>query len=69
MSRFGCPINIITDNVVAFKSKKMEKFCKDYNITLGNFTAYYAQGNRLAESSNKILTEIIKRILQDNKKV
>jgi hypothetical protein len=68
LSRFRCPIKIITDNVAAFKSKKMEKFCQDYNITLGHSTTYYPQGNGLAESSNKILTRIIKRLLQDNKK-
>jgi hypothetical protein len=46
----------------------MEKFCQDYNITLGHSTTYYPQGNGLAESSNKSLTRIIKRLLQDNKK-
>jgi hypothetical protein len=68
LSRFGCPVKIITDNATTFKSKKMEKFCSDYNITLGHSTAYYPQGNGLAESSNKILTRIIKKLLQDNKK-
>jgi hypothetical protein len=24
---FGCPIKIITDNAIAFKSKKMDNFC------------------------------------------
>jgi hypothetical protein len=27
LSRFGCPIKIITDNAAEFKSKNMEKFC------------------------------------------
>jgi hypothetical protein len=27
LSIFGCHINIITKNVIEFKSKKMEKFC------------------------------------------
>jgi hypothetical protein len=48
LSRFRCPTKIITNNVGTFKSKKMEKFCKDYNITLGHSTMYYAQGNELA---------------------
>jgi hypothetical protein len=65
---FGFPINIITDNTAALKSKKMEKFCEDYNITLGHSIAYYPQGNGLAELSNKSLTRIIKRLLQDNKR-
>jgi transposase InsO family protein len=68
LSRFGCPVKIINDNAVAFKSKKMEKFCSDYNITLGHSTTYYPQGNGLVESSNKILTRIIKKLLQENKK-
>jgi hypothetical protein len=68
MSRFGYPVNIITDNAATLKYKKMENFCNDYNITLGHSMAYYPQGNGLAESSNKILTKIIKRLLQDNKK-
>jgi transposase InsO family protein len=68
LSRFGCPVKIITDNVTTFNSKRMENFCQDYNITLGHSTTYYPQGNGLAESSNKILTRIIKRLLQDNKK-
>jgi transposase InsO family protein len=68
LSSFGCPIKIIMDNTEAFKSKKMEKFCNDYNITLGHSTPYYPEGNGLVESSNKSLTRIIKRFLQDNKK-
>jgi hypothetical protein len=31
-------------------------------------TSYYPQGNELAESSNKSLIKIIKRLLEDNKK-
>ena len=68
MSRFGCPIKIITDNATTFKSKKMETICSDYNINLGHSITYYAQGNGLVESSNKNLTRIIKKRLQDNKK-
>jgi transposase InsO family protein len=46
----------------------MEKFCKDYNITLGHSTAYYPQGNGLVESSNKNLTRVIKRLMHEKKK-
>jgi transposase InsO family protein len=67
LSRFGCPIKIITDNATAFKSKKMENICSDYNITLSHSTSYYPQGNGLVELSNKSLTRIIKTLLQDNK--
>ena len=46
----------------------MIEFCHKYHISLGHSTAYYPQGNGLAESSNKILVNIIKKLLEDNKK-
>jgi hypothetical protein len=45
----------------------MEFFIK-YQITLGYSTSYYPQENGLAKSSNKSLVNIIKKLLQDNKK-
>jgi len=46
----------------------MVDFCHKYHISLGHSTTYYPQGNGLAESSNKSLVNIIKKILEDNKK-
>jgi hypothetical protein len=46
----------------------MVSFCQKYNIVLGNSMAYYPQGNGLANSSNKILINIIKKVLTKNKK-
>ena len=37
-------------------------------IQLVHSTSYYPQGNRLAESSNKILVRIIKKLLETNQK-
>ena len=68
LSRFGYPRKIITDNAAAFRSKKMVDFYHRYQITLGHSTAYYPQGNGLAESSNKSLVAIIKKLLEENKK-
>ena len=67
LSIFGCPTKIIIDNAAAFGSKKMVELCHKYQITLGHSMAYYPQGNGLAESSNKILVNIIKKLLEDNK--
>lgn len=67
MSRFGCPMNIITNNDETFKSKRLVSSCNQYNITLGHSTTYYLQGNGLAESLNKGLVRIIKKVLQENK--
>eukprot|EP00253_Pinus_taeda_P034208 PITA_34208 len=46
----------------------MIEFCNKYKIILGHSTAYHPQGNGLAESSNKSLVNIIKNLLEINKK-
>jgi hypothetical protein len=46
----------------------MVNFCLKYNIVLGHSTTYYPQGNGLAESSNKSLITVIKKVLTENKK-
>eukprot|EP00253_Pinus_taeda_P024129 PITA_24129 len=68
LSKFGCCEKIITDNAAAFKSKKIINFFHKYHITLGPSTTCYPQGNDLAESSNKSLINIIKKLLEENKK-
>eukprot|EP00253_Pinus_taeda_P023329 PITA_23329 len=47
---------------------RMVEFCHKYHIILGHSTTYHLQGNGLAESSNKSLVNIIKKLLEINKK-
>ena len=47
----------------------MIEFCDKYHIILGHSTAYHPQGNGLVESSNKSLVNIIKKLLEINKKI
>jgi transposase InsO family protein len=68
MARFGCPNTIVTNNIASFKVEPLINFCDQLGITLIHSTPYYSQGNGLAESSNKSLINIIKRLLEDNKK-
>jgi len=46
----------------------MIDFYHKYHITLGHSTTSYPQGNGLTESSNKSSVNIIKKLLEDNKK-
>ena len=46
----------------------MVDMCDSMGIKLIHSTSYYPQGNGLAESSNKSLIRIIKKLLEDNKK-
>jgi transposase InsO family protein len=65
-ARFGCPKRIIIDNTAAFKDKHLVKLCEELGIHLVHSIAYYHQGNGLAESSNKSLVRIIKKVLEQN---
>eukprot|EP00253_Pinus_taeda_P025957 PITA_25957 len=47
---------------------RMVESCHKYHIILGHSNAYHPQGNGLAESSNKSLVNIIKKLLEINKK-
>jgi transposase InsO family protein len=68
IARFSCLRRIVTDNAASFKAEPLAKFCEQFRINLIHSTPYYPQGNGLAESSNKILIRIIKRLLEDNKR-
>jgi transposase InsO family protein len=59
---------ITTDNASVFRSVELMTFCSQYNITLAHSTNYYPQGNGLAESSNKNLIRIIKKVVGENKR-
>lgn len=67
-SRFGYPRKLITDNVAAFNDEHLMDLCEELGIILAHSTSYYPQGNGLAESSNKSLSRIIKKLLEENKK-
>ena len=67
-TKFGCPHKLVTDNAMAFRKKELVEMCDSMGIKLVHSTSYYLQANGLAESSNKSLIRIIKKLLEDNKK-
>ena len=67
-SKFGCPVRLVTDNALGFKAVALVRMCESMGIQLVHSTSYYPQGNGLAESSNKSLVRIIRKLLETNKK-
>ena len=67
-NRFGCPVRLVTDNAPAFKAMALDKMCDSMGIQLVHSTSHYPQGNGLAESYNKILVMIIRKLLETNHK-
>jgi transposase InsO family protein len=68
IARFDYPSKIVTDNASPFRSEPLIKFCEQFEISLIHSTPYYPRGNGLAESSNKSLIKLIKKLLEDNKR-
>jgi len=66
--KFGCPHKLLTDNATTFRENDLVEMYDSMGIKLVHSTSYYPQGNGLAESSNKSLIRIIKKMLEDNKK-
>ena len=58
----------MTDNAPDFKAGALVNMCESMGIQLVHSTSYYPQGNGLAESSNKSLVRIIRKLLEKNEK-
>ena len=59
--RFGIPQTLMTDQGASFMSHQFKEFVESLKIKLLNSSPYYAQANGHAESSNKILSRLIKK--------
>ncbi|GKU89741.1 hypothetical protein SLEP1_g3839 [Rubroshorea leprosula] len=66
--RFGLPETITSDQGTAFVGSQVEAFAKDMGFHLLNSTPYYAQANGQAEASNRIIINILEKMIDDNPK-
>lgn len=64
--RFGIPESITTDKGLVFTGSQVEAFANEYKFKLLSSTPDYAQANGQAESTNKILKSIIRKMIDDN---
>ncbi|CAL2239488.1 unnamed protein product [Prunus armeniaca] len=65
---YGVPSKIISDNALYFKCKTVVKLCDKYNIWHSFFASYSPQSNGQAEAFNKVLCNILKKIVSGTKK-
>lgn len=68
VTRFGPLKTIILDNSRAFLGVKVCHFALNNGIFLKTSSNYYPQGNGLAESTNKSLVQLLKRIGSEHQK-
>ena len=65
--RFGCPIELISDQGGHFLNAVVEGITHHYTVVHKKSTPYYPQANGLAESTNKTLQNILRKIVNENR--
>ena len=65
--RFGCPIEPISNQGSHFLNSVIHELTHHYAIVHKKSTPYYPQANGLAESTNKTLQTILKKIVNENR--
>ncbi|KAH9331585.1 hypothetical protein KI387_003693 [Taxus chinensis] len=59
---------IFVDNATYFSSKELTEFCYGFGISLSQSSDYYPQGNGQAESSNKNIVTIVRKLVDENQR-
>ena len=65
--RYGCPIELISDQGGHFLGQVVESLTSFYAVVHKRSTPYYPQANGLAESTNKTLQNILRKIVNENR--
>ncbi|XP_059630013.1 uncharacterized protein LOC132272978 [Cornus florida] len=63
--RFGLSETIVADNGSVFRVNEVLQLGRDMQVKMVTSTPYYAQGNGQAEASNKVVIEIIEKMIKD----
>ena len=67
VTRFGIPRTLISDNGLQFDKKAFRRYCCELGITNRYLTPTYPQGNRQAETVNKVILNGLQKRLDDVK--
>lgn len=61
--RFEIPEIIMTNQDIVFTYDKVVAFAQQFGIKIVHSTSYYAQDNKQAEATNKIIIHLIKKFV------
>ena len=64
--RFGVPQKIVSDNATYFSFEEICLFYYEHGVSLAHSSDYFPQGNGQAESNNKNLVAIMKKLVSNN---
>ncbi|MCO5598377.1 hypothetical protein L7F22_052472 [Adiantum nelumboides] len=64
MTRFGTPLEIVSDNGPGFRRGLLREVCEELKISHRHSTPYYPQSNGLVEKANGIIAGIIRKMME-----
>ena len=67
ITRYGCPMELVSDQGTHFLNSTIEELVKKHMIIHKKSTVYYPQANGQAESTNKVLQNILKKTVEANR--
>ena len=67
ITRFGCPLELISDQGSHFLNETIRTLTETYFITHKKSTTYYPQGNGQAESTNKVIGSMLAKLVNDQR--
>lgn len=65
ISRFGVPVQIVTDNGRQFDSKQFKEFLHEFGVNGTRVAVAYPQANGQVENANRTILDGIKKRLED----
>ncbi|MCO5567405.1 hypothetical protein L7F22_021095 [Adiantum nelumboides] len=68
MTRFGTPLEIVSDNGPGLRRGLLTEVCEELKISHRHSTPYYPQSNGLVEKANGIIAGIIRKMVESKPK-
>ncbi|XP_059627524.1 uncharacterized protein LOC132270362 [Cornus florida] len=68
LRRFGIPETITTDRGLSFVSSKVLDYCAECGVQVISSTPYFAQSNGQAKASNKVILNILEKMMENHPK-
>jgi hypothetical protein len=67
LTRFGCPLTIVTDQGVHFINDAIKYLTNHFLLKHVSSTIYYPQGNRQVESTNKVFGTLLTKLVSQKR--
>ncbi|MCO5574905.1 hypothetical protein L7F22_028699 [Adiantum nelumboides] len=68
MTRFGTPLEIVSDNGPGFRRGLLTEVCEELKISHRHSTPYYPQSNGLVEKAYRSIADIIRKMVESKPK-